>query len=61
MLKNNEPDKEFEDLVQLKEQAHALRMESEDDDTEITEEEFFTVLCKFESKKSTLYNFIMNT
>ena len=44
VLKNNEPDKEFEELVQLKEQAHSLRMECKGEDTEISEEEFFSVL-----------------
>ena len=40
-----------------------MRMTSEDDETyeDITEEEFFTTLCKFESKKSTMYNFLINT
>ena len=47
MLNKIEPDKEFEELVQLKEQAHSLRMESEDEYTDISEEEFFSVLCKF--------------
>ena len=50
VLKNNDPDKEFEQLIKLKEQAHAMRMTSKDDETyeDITEEEFFTTLCKFE-------------
>jgi hypothetical protein len=33
----------------------------EEEDTDISEEEFFCVLCSFEAKKSPMYNFIMNT
>ena len=48
----------------MKDQAHAMQMDSHEDETEdndFTEEKFFTTLCKFESKKSTMYKFILNT
>ena len=59
MFNKIEPEKEFEELVQLKEKAYSLRMESENEDTDISEEELVSVLCKFQSKKSTMSNFII--
>jgi hypothetical protein len=63
VLKNNEPEDKFKNLVELKEQVHQMRMKDNNNETEddITDEEFFTNVCKFESKKSPMYNFLVNT
>ena len=63
VFKNNEPDEAFKEFKELKEKVHILRMEDkhEEEDVDISEEEFFCVLCSFEAKKSPMYNFIINT
>ena len=60
VLKNNEPEEDFKELVEYKEKVHKIRMESNDDDeeVEITEEEFNQTLAKFESIGSNIYFFI---
>ena len=62
VLSNNEPDPRVKELVQYKEIVHNLRMmdKENDYDNEITDEDFFMVLAKFESKKSRSYDFIVN-
>ena len=59
-LENNKPEKEVEELVELKNEVHKLRMQDKTHDKEyrITEENFFMVLWKFDLKKSTTYDFI---
>ena len=61
ILKNNEPKEEVKELVKLKEEVHEMRMleKENESENEISEEEFFTAVCKFESKKSPMYNFLM--
>ena len=63
MEEENKPEDMFKNLVELKEQVHQMRMEDNYNETEddITDEEFFTNVCKFESKKSPMYNFLVNT
>ena len=50
VLENNEPDEDFKELAKLKEQVHKLRMEdnSLEDELEVSLEDFFMTLCKFE-------------
>ena len=59
-LENNKPEKEVEELVELKNEVHKLRMEDKTHDKEyrITDEDFFMVIWKFDLKKSTTYEFI---
>ena len=56
VLKNNEPDEAFKELKELKERAHKLRMEDkeQDDELDISEEDLFGVLNKFEVLCTTL-------
>ena len=63
VLENNEPTEGVKELVSLKEEAHKMRMNERvvEEDTEISEEEFFSTLAKFESKNSPTYNFIVNS
>ena len=63
VLENDVPDEKFKDLISLKEEAHRLRMDDNerDEDMEITEEDFFETLQKFQSKKSVMYQFLLNT
>ena len=51
VLKNNEPDEAFKELKELKEEVHKLRMEdnNKDEHCDISEEDFFSVLCRFEA------------
>ena len=53
-LKNNEPEVESREAIELKEELHKLRMKDKNNDKEyeITDEDFFTTLWKFERKKS---------
>ena len=48
-LKNNEPEIEMKELIDLKTEVHKLRMEDKDNEKEyeITDEDFFTILWKF--------------
>ena len=61
MLKNNEADEAFKELKELKEEVHKLRMEdnNKDEYCDISEEDFFSVLCRFKAKKSPMYNFLL--
>ena len=63
VLKDNEPEPEVMEIVKCKALLHKLRMEDKnnDYDHEITDEDFFMTLGKFESKKSKTYEFIVNT
>ena len=63
VLENNEPDNEFKEIAKLKEAAHNLRMNEKEDDNdfEISLENYFLTLVKFESKKSPTYSFIINS
>ena len=60
-LENNKPEEKVKEVVELKEEVHRLRMldRSRDGDNEVTEEDFFKVLWKFESKRSATYEFII--
>ena len=59
-LKNNEPEEHVKELVKLKKEVHALRMEDKHNDPEydLSEDEYFSILKRFESKKSATYDFI---
>ena len=59
-LKNNEPEDEAREAVELKEELHKLRMNDKTNDEEynITDEDFFMTIQKFASKKSKTYDFI---
>ena len=59
-LENNKPEEEVKELIELKEDQHRLRMEEKgyDEEHQITDEDFFDVLKKFDSKKSATYEFI---
>ena len=59
-LENNKPEEKVKELIELKEEQHRLRMEEKGNDEEhhITDEDFFDVLKKFDSKKSATYEFI---
>ena len=54
ILENNKPDEDFKVLAKLKDEVHQLRMQDHDieDELEISLEDFFMTLSKFESKKS---------
>ena len=56
VLENNEPDEDFKELAKLKEQVHKLRMEDNncEEELEVSLEDFFMTLCKFELKKTVL-------
>ena len=59
-LKNNEPEDEARDAVELKEELHKLRMNNKVNDREyqITDVDYFMTLKKFETKRSKVYDFI---
>ena len=53
----------MKELVELKAKAHEMRMLEKEYETEndLSEEEFFTAVFRFESKKSAMYNFLIKT
>ena len=59
-LENNKPAEDVKELVKYKEELHRLRMNNKSKDTEheVSEEDFFTVLRRFEEKNSATYEFI---
>ena len=59
-LKNNEPEDEVRESIELKEELHKLRINDDTDDTEYntTDEDYFKTLRKFEAKNSKVYDFI---
>ena len=59
-LKNNEPKERVKELIELKEEVHALRMTDQSKDTayELTDEDNFFIMWKFKSKNSATYQFI---
>ena len=59
-LKNNEPEEEVKELIQLKEEVYALRMVDRTLDSayEITNLDYFFIIWKFKSKNSATYDFI---
>ena len=59
-LKNNEPEEEVKELIQLKEEVQALRMVDRTLDSayEITNLDYFFIIWKFKSKNSATYDFI---
>ena len=60
-LENNKPEEKVKELVVWKEEVQRLRMldRSRDGDNEVTEEDFFKVLWKFESKRRATYKFVI--
>ena len=59
-LKNNEPEEHVKEHIKFKEKVHNLRMMDKNDDDEFskTDEDYFTILSKFESRNSRTYDFI---
>ena len=59
-LKNNEPEDDVREAVELKEELQKLRMNDDTDNTEYntTDEDYFKTLRKFEAKNSKVYDFI---
>ena len=59
-LKNNDPEEDVKELIELKEKVHELRMadKSKDKEYELTEDDYFFVLWKFKTKNSPTYQFI---
>ena len=61
VLKNNEPEEDMKELVELKEKLHQIEMETKDEDEEefvVEEEAFFQAIRKFKSTGSKAYDFI---
>ena len=60
-LENNPPEEKVKELVEFKEELHRLRLsdQSKDKEYEVTEEDFFEIIWKFKSKRSSTYDFIV--
>ena len=59
-LKDNDPEKDVEQLVNVIKEVHESRMGEDDDDSiEVTKEEFDTILERFKSKKKKSYDFLL--
>ena len=57
-LTNNKPTEKFEELAKAKRKLHELKMKETDGDYEVTEEIFWKVIDKLESKKKKTYEFL---